>query len=181
MKPPINFKNIEYLKLGNTRQKEVYAEIKRLHIFETLSSYHPILTGTIPIGIDLPESDLDIICYCENHSEFSKLLTENYGDQTGFNLYSRTINGVKSTIARFTTSSFEFEIFGQNIPTEEQNAYRHMLVENLILLEKGPEFRSKIIRLKLAGTKTEPAFAELLGLTGDPYQELLTLYQPENE
>ena len=65
-----NFKNIEYLKHGNERQKLAFYEIRHHGIFEILEKYNPILTGTIPIGIDLPESDLDIICECENHSEF---------------------------------------------------------------------------------------------------------------
>ena len=69
--------------------------------------------------------------------------------------------------------SFVFEIFGQNLPTEEQNAYRHMIKEHSILLEKGEEFRKQIIALKLRGIKTEPAFADLLGLEGDPYKAIL--------
>ena len=64
------FRNIEYLKFGSQRQKLAFHEIKQHRIFEILEKYNPILTGTIPIGIDLPERDLDIICQCENHTEF---------------------------------------------------------------------------------------------------------------
>ena len=35
-------------------------------------------------------------------------------------------------------------------------------------------FRRQIIDLKKQGLKTEPAFAKLLALTGDPYVELLS-------
>ncbi|WP_343330978.1 DUF4269 domain-containing protein [Polaribacter staleyi] len=56
-----------------------------------------------------------------------------------------------------------------------QNAYRHMIVENKILKEKGFEFKQSIKKLKSNGTKTEPAFAKLLGLEGNPYTELLKL------
>ena len=68
-----------------------------------------------------------------------------------------------------------FEIFGQNIPTEKQNAYRHMLIEKEILNERGIEFRNKIMELKHSGIKTEPAFAQLIGLTGNLYKALLKL------
>ncbi|MGB2760068.1 MAG: DUF4269 domain-containing protein [Maribacter stanieri] len=174
-----NFRNIEYLKYGNERQKCAFSEIKKHRIFEKLEKYNPILTGTIPIGIDIPESDLDIICECENHSEFSKHLLQEFSDNKDFKIYSTEQNGIEATIAEFKTDKFLFEIFGQNIPTEEQNAYRHMIIESRILKEKGIDFKEKIIKLKSSGIKTEPAFAKLLELNGNPYVELLKLYSKE--
>lgn len=50
-----------------------------------------------------------------------------------------------------------------------------MLIEDIILHEKGSAFRKRIIELKSYGIKTEPAFARLLGLQGDLYSELLKL------
>lgn len=64
----MDLKSIEYLKTGNTRQKKAYTLLKELKIIEYLESYDPVITGTIPIGIDLPESDLDIICECKKHT-----------------------------------------------------------------------------------------------------------------
>jgi len=51
-----------------------------------------------------------------------------------------------------------------------------MIIEYRILLEKGEDFRKQLIELKRQGLKTEPAFALLLGLEGNPYTELLSLY-----
>ena len=67
----------------------------------------------------------------------------------------------------------EIEIFGQNVPTELQNGYKHMIIEDKILQSRDENFRLEIIKLKQNGYKTEPAFAFLLGLNGDPYAELL--------
>ena len=170
-----DFKNIEYLKSGNERQKLAYAEIKKIQILEKLKEYNPILTGTIPIGIDLPESDLDIICYCTDHSSFSSFLQQEFSHKQGFKVYATTQNETVCTIAEFKSGSFLFEVFGQSIPTEKQNAYRHMIIENRILLERGAGFKEEIITLKSSGIKTEPAFAKLLGLNGNPYVELLKL------
>ncbi|PNW28792.1 diadenosine tetraphosphate hydrolase [Formosa algae] len=170
-----NFRNIEYLKTGNERQQLAYSEIKTYNILETLKKYNPILTGTIPIGIDIPDSDLDIICECENHSEFSAYLSDVFSNTRDFKVYSTQLNGIDSTIAQFKTDHFLFEIFGQNIPTEKQNAYRHMIIENRILKEKGSKFKQQVIELKANGIKTEPAFAKLLRLNGNPYTELLKL------
>ena len=170
-----DFKNIEYLKHGNDRQKLAYSEIIKLEVFEKLEKYNPILTGTIPIEIDLPESDLDIICECKNHKKFSEFLLEQFGNKTNFKIFSIELNGTKSTIAEFKTENFTFEIFGQNIPTEKQNAYRHMIVEHRILEQKGIEFKHEIKKLKSNGIKTEPAFAKLLELEGNPFDGLLNL------
>ncbi|MGV3586798.1 MAG: DUF4269 domain-containing protein [Adhaeribacter sp.] len=168
-----DFTNIEYLKAGNERQQKAYIELTKLSIFVDLQAYSPILTGTIPIGIDLPESDLDIICECSNHQEFAETITRLYSNKDKFEIRTNTWNNLFSTIATFRAEEFEIEIFGQDYPTEEQNAYRHMLVEHKILNLKDNKFRAEIIRLKQEGLKTEPAFAKLLGLVGDPYVELL--------
>lgn len=170
-----NFKNIEYLKAGNHRQKLAFAEIKQHNVLETLKKYNPILTGTIPIEIDLPESDLDIICECKNHKEFKSYLLNKFAGKKDFKVYTTTQNEIECTIAEFKTDNFLFEIFGQNIPTQNQNAYRHMIIENKILNAKGDEFKKKIKKLKANGIKTEPAFAQLLGLKGNPYTQLLKL------
>jgi len=170
-----DFRNTEYLKSGNNRQRKAYTELNELKIFESLKKYNPILAGTVPIEIDLPESDLDIICECENHPEFSKVISELFLGKTDFNIDTYDWNGTESTIAKFKTTEFEIEIFGQNIPTEKQNAYRHMIVEYKILNQKGAEFKSEIVKLKSEGLKTELAFAKLLGLNGNAYEELLKI------
>jgi len=170
-----DFKNIEYLRTGNSRQQEAYNELSGLDVFKKLSDFCPILTGTIPIGIDLPESDLDIICECSDHDDFTKRLKRLYGGMKGFWIKSSDFYGIPSTVAKFRSGNFDIEIFGQNIPAEQQNAYRHMLIEHRLLKEKGEEFRKKIIEIKRKGVKTEPAFARLLGLKGNPYLELLGL------
>ena len=170
-----NFLNPDYLGLGNLRQREAHQELVRLGIFEILAQYNPVLTGTIPIALDLPESDLDIICECHDHDEFESLIIEHYGKMTSFEIYRTQYHGVESTVAKFVSPGFEIEIFGQNVPVEEQNAYRHMLIEFKLLNHYGDEFRSGIMKLKRQGYKTEPAFAKMLGLHGDPYKELLNL------
>ncbi|NHB69811.1 GNAT family N-acetyltransferase [Perlabentimonas gracilis] len=169
----IDFKNIDYLKTGNKRQKIAYLLLNELAIFDYLKKYNPILTGTIPIEIDVPDSDLDIICECKDHTAYAKDLTDKFGKYLDFQIWTNTHYGVKSTIASFSYKSQKIEIFGQNIPTEKQNSFRHMLIERQILQEKGSEFKNQIIELKKQGIKTEHAFAQLLGLKGDPYLELL--------
>ena len=171
----LDFKNIEYLKAGNKKQQLAYNELIRLKIFTDLEDYNPILTGTIPIEINIPESDLDIICECQNHDKFTEDLTKLFGKQNNFSISTKLHKGITSTIAEFTGKYFIIEIFGQNMPTEKQNAYKHMLIEHRLLEENGIIFKNEIIKLKKAGLKTEPAFAQLLGIEGNPYDELLKI------
>lgn len=168
-----DFLNHHYLKTGNPRQQEAYKQLQQLKIFENLKAYTPVLTGTIPIEIDIPESDLDIICYCKNHQQFEKDVAAFYAKMDAFTIKTTLWNHKKSIVAKFKTHSFTLEIFGQNTPVEQQHAYKHMLIEHKILQKMGPEFKAEIIKLKKEGLKTEPAFAKLLGLQGNPYTELL--------
>ncbi|WMJ71639.1 GNAT family N-acetyltransferase [Cytophagaceae bacterium ABcell3] len=169
----IDFKNIDYLKSGNKRQRDAYFVLQELGVFDCLKKYSPILTGTIPLGIGLPDSDLDISCECKDHIAFTKDLAEAFDQYPDFKIWTNTHYGIKSTIASFSYEGQAIEIFGQNVPTDKQNSFRHMLIERRILQEKGTEFKNQIVELKKQGVKTEPAFAQLLGLEGDPYLELL--------
>jgi hypothetical protein len=171
----MDFTDIDYLKSGTERQRKAYSELISLGIFEELKEFDPILTGTVPLDIDLPESDLDIICHCHDHLSFVGLLWKLYSGNTGFCIKSDFINGKRTTVAQFNTQFFTIEIFAQSMPTQKQLAYRHMIVEHQILERKGDTFKLMIRKLKSEGFKTEPAFAKLLNLDGDPYKELLKL------
>ncbi|MNN87327.1 hypothetical protein D3C81_2048670 [compost metagenome] len=73
------------------------------------------------------------------------------------------------------------EIFAQSVPVNRQNAYLHMIVEWRLLQLWGDVGHREIRRLKQAGWKTEPAFASVLGLQGDPYVDMLHLAEMKRE
>jgi hypothetical protein len=150
-----------------------YKELTDLKLFEKLSSYQPVLCGTIPIEIDTDESDLDIICQCIDLDVFTEDIELHFSKKMNFSISRKRIGSQISVVARFLGTNFLIEIFGQNLPIEKQNAYRHMLIEAEILEKEGDNFRKSIIELKKKGMKTEPAFAKLLDLGGDPYLALL--------
>ncbi len=172
----IDFTKIDYLKAGNEKQKRAYEVLIKYRIFEKLKEYSPILAGTIPIEIDIENSDLDIICEVDLRSEedFLKKMTFIKLIPADVSVETTVINGEKSIILNFMLEEFPVEIFGQNKPSTEQNAYRHMIAEYRILQEKGDDFKQKIIELKKQGIKTEPAFGMLMNLE-NPYEDLLKL------
>lgn len=167
------FDTIAYLELGNMRQVMAYNTLTNHKVIELLAGYTPLLVGTIPIGIDIEGSDLDILCYCHDKETFINTLKNSFSGKKGFILKDYILNDIPTVKTNFYIDGFEVEVFGQNIPVKEQYGYRHMIIEYKILENKGPEFRNEIIRLKEQGVKTEPAFAQLLGLGGNPYEALL--------
>ncbi|OXE95318.1 uncharacterized protein DUF4269 [Flavobacterium araucananum] len=168
-----DFTSIEYLKTGNQKQVHAFEVLSQNKVLINLAQFDPILVGTIPINIDIKNSDLDIICYWKNKPNFIAKLNTLFGNQNEFRIKETPIDNQETVITKFKINDFEIEIFGQNIPTKNQNGYKHMIIEYEILKTKGENFRLEIIKLKQNGYKTEPAFAFLLGLNGDSYSELL--------
>lgn len=169
----IDFSTIEYLKNGNQKQIQAFEILTQNKILSHLAQFDPILVGTIPINIDIANSDLDIICHWKNKNSFIAKLNLFFGKQTDFTIREILIDNKESVIANFKIDGLEIEVFGQNIPTKNQNGYKHMIIEHEILQSKGENFRLEIIKLKQNGYKTEPAFAFLLGLKGNSYEALL--------
>ncbi|KFF02330.1 DUF4269 domain-containing protein [Chryseobacterium luteum] len=168
----IDFTNLDYLKSGNERQKRAYEVLKKYQVFEKLKPYSPILAGTIPIEIDVEGSDLDIICEVDLRLEKHFLDDIMFSRLIPVNAENSIVNGEKSIVLNFMLEEFPIEIFGQNKPSAEQDAYQHMIAEYKILKEKGEDFKHKIIELKKQGIKTEPAFGLLMKLE-NPYEDLL--------
>ena len=166
----MNWKDIEYLSSGNERQQKAYRILKHINILTILNEYDPILVGTIPIGIDIANSDLDIICNVKDFDQFGQLISKNFSSCNSFSEYYTN----DAYIVSFSYSNTEIEIYAINKPTLLQNGYRHMIIEYSILNIAGNEFREEIIKLKEQGYKTEPAFGKLLNLE-KPYTDLLKL------
>jgi hypothetical protein len=168
-----NFDNIEYLQSGNNRQQQAYFTLTNNQILSKLKRFDPILVGTIPINIDIENSDLDIICCFADKQDFIETITDNFRNEKKFTIGEQKNTDSSAIVANFVVGNFEIELFGQSIPTKQQFAYRHLIIEYNLLNKYGEKFRQQIIELKRQGHKTEPAFGLALGLTGDPYTELL--------
>jgi hypothetical protein len=169
----VQFDTIDYLKNGNPRQQRAYTTLTQHAVLEHLKNFDPILVGTIPINIDIDESDLDIICNSTDLNSFKAIVGSHFKSQEGFKTQEMNLDGMETVVVSFMLDGFKIELFCQPLHTKLQLGYRHMLIECQLLQEKGEGFRQQIIELKRKGFKTEPAFAQALGLKGDPYVELL--------
>lgn len=171
-----NFLDIDYLELGSNKQKNILNVLNSLSIFEDLSDYTPVLTGTFPIDIDVHDSDLDIACEVEDFNGFADLCKKLYGKFDEFKTNYSFQNGHQYITVTFEYKGYIFEIYGEDKPVILQNSYKHMVVEDRILSILGPTFKKEVVDLKTRGLKTEPAFGRLLELD-KPYEDLLKLYQ----
>lgn len=177
----VEFENPDYLLSGTPRQREAYDTLARHYIMSKLSAYTPVLAGTIPINVDVADSDLDVICSFGSAEEFGADVERLFGTMPGFDIRKTGEGDRQAVVASFRADDFEVEVFGQAIPVRQQNAYRHMVAEHRVLMREGEDFRRKVVALKRQGLKTEPAFASLLGLEGDPYEAMLDLYDGERD
>jgi hypothetical protein len=169
--------DLRYLQHGNRRQQRAYSVLNALALWRVLAGFRPVLGGTIPLGIDIAGSDLDVLCEVApaDAERFGILLDWYYGHRPGFSLVQQVINNQRSIVCNFRYRSQEVEVFGQAVPATQQNGFRHLLVEAAVLEAGGERWRRAVRHLKKQGLKTEPAFAHLLQLPGDPYAALLEL------
>ncbi|REK61933.1 MAG: DUF4269 domain-containing protein [Cohnella sp.] len=176
-----HFLNIDYLSRGTQTQVQVYGILKRLRLMDLLKEYNPILVGTVPLDLDVPGSDLDIICEVREFDPFERLITRSFGKEEEFLFTRRRVQEIERIKANFNYKGWPIEIFGQAIATIEQNGFKHMVIEARLIELFGIRFKDTIKKLKAEGIKTEPAFAQVLRLEGDPYEKLLEIYDWSDE
>ena len=142
-------------------------------LLEVLAPFHPLVAGTFPLGIHTDSSDLDVLCEVHDFAQFVDVVTRAFGACDGF-----TVN---EPVVTFVLHGTPVELFAQNVPAYAQHGFRHLVVEARLLRLGGAVLRERVVALKRAGVKTEPAFAEVLRLSGDPYEALLTLEAASDE
>jgi hypothetical protein len=161
-------------------------------IFEVFADYTPVVAGTFPLGIETATSDADIICNVSHHAEFTRLLREKFDSCENFTVRQTEKQDKAVTIASFhapfeeNNQAIPIEFFGTAQSVWEQDAVRHLFVEARLLWAWEDVWgnnvaRKEIRRLKEHGMKTEPAFAQFFGISGEPYSALLLLSAASGE
>jgi hypothetical protein len=148
--------------------------LDRLGVLSRLAAFDPHIAGTPPLGLDLPSSDIDVLCHAPDAVAFTEAAWARFGGEEDFRMQQWTADG-RPVIASFCAHGWEIEIFGHPRPVSEQAGWRHFLVERRLLELGGDAFRSAVMAERRRGLKTEPAFAAALGLDGDPFETLLLL------
>ncbi|WP_439490947.1 DUF4269 domain-containing protein [Blastomonas fulva] len=148
--------------------------LDRLGVLPELAAFDPHVVGTPPLGLDLPASDIDVVCFAPDPDGFTRAVWNAFGTHAEFRMWQRIAHD-RPVVASFAGAGWTIELFGQASPVSEQYGWRHFVVEQRLLALGTSVFRDAVMAQRSNGMKTEPAFAALLGLVGDPYQALLSL------
>jgi len=155
--------------------------VRRSGILHHLREFDPRLAGTPPLGLDLPGSDIDVLCHAPDPVRFATILWRAWSGFPGFAMHQWAAAG-RPVIARFQAHGWEFEVFGQAVPVEAQMGWRHFVAERRLLERGGPALRAAVMAERRAGAKTEIAFARVLRLDGDPFEAVAALdLAPDDE
>lgn len=155
--------------------KPSYVEaLTRAKVLPALASFDPHVAGTAPLNLDLPTSDIDVLCCAPDPQAFTDAVWVAFSQHADFAIWQWPSND-RPVIASFRAEGWTFEVFGQAKPVSEQIGWRHLSIERRLLKLGGPRLHAALMRARKGGMKTEPAFATALRLGGDPYQALLDI------
>jgi hypothetical protein len=167
---------LEVLSKGDTPQRAAVQAVRRLKLLERLRRFRPLIVGTLPIGVHVAGSDLDVVCTIESSHRFIRLLGNEFGNQPAFALSRTKLLGQDSVVCSFISGTTPVEIVGMPVDSSKQRAYVHLMAEADLLEKGGAQARLAIRKLRRQGLKTEPAFAKHFGLKGDPYIAVARLW-----
>jgi hypothetical protein len=171
---PLTADSVSVLASGTDRQRAALDCIKRNNFFHHIAEFRGVLASTIALGIDTPKSDLDFLCEAQDLNYFADKIQRHFSTHRDFRSVA-TPSPLQSRCYSFLCDDFEIEIFGSTTHLEQQFGFRHHVVMARLINLGGDIFREKLRDLKLAGKKSEPAIADILGLIGDPYESVAEL------
>jgi hypothetical protein len=143
-------------------------------VLDILRAFDPRVVGTLPLGLGVQGSDVDIVCHASEPTILAEAIWAHYRSCDSFVLYQWLAQG-RPLVARFEWGGWPFEVFGDRRPVDQQRGWLHFEIERRLLAFDDGRLRNAVARQRSQGIKTEPAFATVLGISGDPYLGLLDL------
>jgi hypothetical protein len=161
-------------------ERRSYEEaVAKSGVMEELARFDPRIAGTPALGLDLPDSDIDIVCFAPDGHAFTEAVWRAVSCASGFTV-KQLMRLPRPVVGSFEAAGWRIELDGEAIPVEKQRGWRHFTVERRLLSLGGEDLTAAILALRQQGMKAEPAFAVALKLTGDPYLALLDLNEQDD-
>ena len=150
-------------------------------ICRSLRQFDAEQAGSLPIGLSVPGSDVDIICCFSDQATFIEHVTRQFSHMEGYSVKCINSKGSECVVCRFVDAGINIEVFGQKTPVRLQYAWKHRVVEERLLRLGGADFKGKVMAFRLTGMKTEQAFAAALQHDGDIKALLLSLFDASDQ
>lgn len=165
------FQKTEYLSVGTPKQQAIGILLYETKLLERLLDLQPLLAGTFPLALEIENSDIDLLCHYRDETERQGLvsLLQKMEQNIEWQFTDQYFT------ARWNFKGWPIELYASTVPTADQAAFRHLLIEAWLLEKHGHKLKATVLHLKEQGLKTEPAFAQVLSLPGDPYAALLRM------
>jgi hypothetical protein len=164
-----------------SRDRQSYEEaLAECGVLSVLAPFDPRVVGTPPLGLDVPDSDIDVVCFAPDAHTFTDTMWRNFSNAPGF-VAKQLMRSSRPVVVSFKVVGWRIELYGEAIPVEQQRGWRHFAVERRLLSLGAEGLRRAVLALRQQGMKTEPAFAAALRLEGDPYLALLDLDEQDDE
>jgi hypothetical protein len=148
-------------------------------VLGALAPFDPRIAGTPPLGLDLPDSDIDVLCFAPDAHAFTETVWHKFSSAPAF-AAKQLVRAPRPVVVSFEVAGWRIELYGEAIPVEQQRGWRHFAVERRLLALGGEDLPLAVLALRQQGMKTEPAFAAALSLRGDPYLALLDLDEQDD-
>jgi uncharacterized protein DUF4269 len=104
------------------------AAIKHSHVLDALRAFDPRVVGTLPLGLSVAGSDIDIVCHADDPTAFAQAIWKQYQSCDGFRLYQWT-SSARPVVGRFELGGWPFEVFGHPRPVDQQHGWLHFEIE----------------------------------------------------
>lgn len=164
---------------GATWRRSYEDALASCGVLRVLAPFDPRVAGTPPLGLDISGSDIDVLCFAPDLRKFADAVWRAFSDAPAFTA-KQWIDPPRSVVGSFETAGWRIELYGEAVPVDRQRGWRHFTVERRLLALGGDRFRAAVLALRGQGVKTEPAFATVLGLSGDPYVAMLDLGEQDD-
>lgn len=89
--------------------------LTRAGVFDAMSAYAPVIAGTIPLGIDTPASDIDILCEAPDVDAFTRDALR-FARYPRFSVHRKDDADPPAIVCRCLVEGMPGEAFAQPLP-----------------------------------------------------------------
>jgi hypothetical protein len=119
-------------------------------VLGALAQFNPRIAGTPPLGLDLPGSDIDVLCFAPDAHAFAAAVWHNFSSAPAFTAKQLT-RTPRPVVASFEVAGWRIELYGEAIPVEQQRGWRHFAVEQRLLALGGEDLPVAVLALRGQG------------------------------